>query len=89
MGEEIKRGHGPRRCKICGEVLPRSRTGFRNNLCITCLRAATEAPPYPCSQCEHNGNLSCMEHLHLKSCEAWTDWAMITWRLTTEALKEE
>lgn len=88
MEEEIKRGPGPRRCKVCGEVLPKSQNSFRSSLCLACLRAETEAPPYPCTDCKHKDNLSCKRSLGLKACEAWTDWAMITWRLTTEALKE-
>lgn len=88
MEDEIKRKPGPRRCKKCGEYLPKICETIRTNHCIFCLREMTEAPPYPCTECEFKGQPTCMRHLGLRACEAWTDWAMVTWRLTIERLMQ-
>lgn len=85
--EEVKHRGGPRRCKACGGVMPRGNR-VRANYCIACLREMTEAPPYPCTDCPQCGNAECMRHLNLRACEDWTDWAMVTWRLTVEQLKK-
>jgi hypothetical protein len=78
---------GPRRCKKCGETLPGAER-VRPNYCIQCLREMTEAPPYPCTSCEKRDNATCMRHLGLRGCSAWADWAMVTWRLACEQLKQ-
>lgn len=86
--EEVICRQGPRRCRACGEVIPRKTERVRSNYCLSCLREMTEAPPYPCDECTKRDNAECVRHLNLRACEAWTDWAMVTWRLTCEQLKQ-